>query len=130
VLRADGLDALASIMADERMLYNAFYNLLNNAIPEVPAGGSITVRGRVDPDEKTVLLSVADTGRGMPPEIRDRLFTARAISSKKSGTGLGTKIIKDVVDAHRGQIAVESEVGQGTTFHIHLPIDQPGAAAR
>ena len=123
VLRADGLDALPSIMADERMLYNAFYNLLNNAIPEVPAGGSITVRGRVEPDEKTVLLSVADTGKGMPPEIRDRLFTARAISSKKSGTGLGTKIIKDVMDAHRGQITVESEVGKGTTFHIRLPLD-------
>src|SRR2546425_4856760 len=130
VLHAEGLDVLPSIMADERMLYNAFYNLINNAIPEVPAGGSIIVRGRVEPDEKTVLLSVSDTGNGMPPEIRDRLFTARAISSKKSGTGLGTKIIKDVVDAHRGQIAVESEVGQGTTFHIHLPIDQPGAAAR
>ena len=123
VLRAEGLDALPPIMADERMLYNAFYNLINNAIPEVPSGGSITVRGRVEPDEKTVLLLVADTGRGMPPEIRDRLFTARAISSKKSGTGLGTKIIKDVMDAHRGQITVESEVEQGTTFHVHLPVE-------
>jgi len=130
VLRAEGLDALPPVMADERMLYNAFYNLVNNSIPEVPAGGFIIVRGRVEPDEKSVLLSVADTGRGMPPEIRDRLFSARAISSKKSGTGLGTKIVKDVVDAHRGQITVESEVGVGTTFHLRLPIEQPGAAAR
>src|SRR5437867_147083 len=129
LLRAEGLDVLPSIMADERMLYNAFYNLLNNAIPEVPAGGSITVRGRVEPDEKTVLLSVADTGKGMPPEIRDRLFTARAISSKKSGTGLGTKIIKDVVNAHHGQITVESAVGQGTTFHLRLPIEHPGPSS-
>ena len=129
LLQAEGLDVLPSIMADERMLYNAFYNLLNNAIPEVPAGGSITVRGRVEPDEKTVLLSVADTGKGMPPEIRDRLFTARAISSKKSGTGLGTKIIKDVVNAHHGQITVESAVGQGTTFHLRLPIEHPGSSS-
>ena len=84
----------------------------------------------MEPDKKTVLLSVADTGKGMPPEIRDRLFTARAITSKRSGTGLGTKIIKDVVDAHRGQITVESEVGQGTSFHVRLPVEQPGAAAR
>jgi signal transduction histidine kinase len=123
VLRAEGLDALPPIMADERRLYNAFYNLVNNAIPEVPSGGSITVRGSVEPDDKTVLLSVADTGKGMPPEIRDRLFTARAISSKKSGTGLGTKIVKDVVDVHHGQITVESEVGKGTTFHLRLPLD-------
>jgi signal transduction histidine kinase len=130
VLRTDGLDALPPIMADERRLYNAFYNLVNNAIPEVPAGGSITVRGRVEPPNGVVLLSVADTGRGMPPEIRDRLFSARAVSSKKGGTGLGTKIVKDVMDAHNGQITVESEVEKGTTFHIRLPIDQPGAAAR
>src|SRR2546422_5539546 len=130
VLRAESLDALPSIMADERMLYNAFYNLINNAIPEVPAGGSITVRGCVENPGGVVLFVGADTGRGMPPEIRDRLFTARAISSKKSGTGLGTKIIKDVMDAHRGQITVESEVGQGTTFHVHLPVEQPGAVAR
>jgi len=122
-LCAEGLDALPPIMADERRLYNAFYNLVNNAIPEVPSGGSITVRGRVEPPNGVVLLSVADTGRGMPPEIRDRLFTARAISSKKSGTGLGTKIVKDVVDAHHGTITVESAVGKGTTFHLRLPLD-------
>ena len=129
VLRAEGLDALPPIMADERRLYNAFYNLVNNAIPEVPSGGSITVRGRVVPKEGVVLLSVADTGKGMPPEIRDRLFSAQAVSSKKGGTGLGTKIVKDVMEAHHGQITVESEVGKGTTFQIRLPIDQPGAAA-
>src|SRR5213594_5182832 len=129
VLRADGLDALPPIMADERRLYNAFYNLVNNAIPEVPSGGSITVRGHVVPKEGVVLLSVADTGKGMPPEIRDRLFSAQAVSSKKGGTGLGTKIVKDVMEAHHGRITVESEVGKGTTFQIRLPIDQPGAAA-
>ena len=130
VLRTDGLDALPSIVADERRLYNAFYNLVNNAIPEVPAGGSITVSGHVVPNEGVVLLSVADTGKGMPPEIRDRLFSAQAVSSKKGGTGLGTKIVKDVMEAHHGQITVESEVGKGTTFQIRLPIDQPGAAAQ
>ncbi len=90
-LRTDGLEHLTPIMADERRLFNAFYNLVHNAIPEVPAGGSITIRGRMEPARGGVLLSVGDTGRGMPPEVRESLFTSRAISRKPNGTGLGTK---------------------------------------
>ena len=128
-LSTEGLNALPPIVADERRLFNAFYNLVNNAIPEVPSGGSITIRWRVESKEGVVVLSVRDTGRGMPPEVRDSLFSARAVSRKAGGTGLGTKIIKDVVDAHGGEISVESEVGSGTTFHISLPVSPPGALA-
>jgi signal transduction histidine kinase len=123
-LRADGLESLPQFHADERRLYNAFYNLINNAIPETPPGGLITVRGFLDQDTEGIVLAVADTGRGMTPEVRDRLFSAKAISTKKGGTGLGTKIIKDVVDAHKGKIWVESEPGVGTTFHLRLPLDR------
>jgi len=122
-LRVENLDSLPPIQADERRLFNAFYNLINNAIPEVSPGGSITVRGRAEPEGRVLQLSVADTGRGMPPEIRESLFSARAISRKHGGTGLGTKIVKDVVDAHGGVITVESEEGIGTTFHLHLPFE-------
>ena len=122
-LRTDGLELLPEFHADERRLYNALYNLINNAIPETPPGGSITVRGHRDQDTGGIALAVADTGRGMPPEIRDRLFSANAVSTKKGGTGLGTKIVKDVVDAHNGKIWVESEPGAGTTFHLRLPLD-------
>jgi signal transduction histidine kinase len=127
-LRVEGLDALPTIRADENRLFNAFYNLINNAIPEVPAGGSITVRGRVGPEGKTVVVSVEDTGRGMSLEVRDSLFTYRALSKKTGGTGLGTKIVKDVVDAHGGRITVESQEGVGTTFHLTLPIGGPSGA--
>ena len=58
----------------------------------------------------------------MPPAIRDSLFTTRVLSRKAGGTGLGTKIVKDAVDAHGGQISVESQEGKGTTFVIRLPI--------
>jgi signal transduction histidine kinase len=122
-LQTAGLHDLPLIQADERRLFNAFYNLINNAIPEVPAGGTITVRGRIKEEASSVVLSVEDTGKGMPPEVRDSLFTARAVSSKPGGTGLGTKIVKDVVAAHGGAISVESQEGVGTTFHIHLPLD-------
>ena len=122
-LRTEGLESLPEFLADERRLYNAFYNLINNAIPETPPGGSITVRGYLDQETGGIALAVTDTGRGMLPEIRDRLFSAKAISTKKGGTGLGTKIVKDVVDAHKGKIWVESEPGVGTTFHLRFPLD-------
>jgi signal transduction histidine kinase len=126
VLRTEGLEALPEIQADEARLFNALYNLVNNAIPEVPPGGSVTVGGRSRASE--IELWVADTGRGMPPEVRDSLFTYRAVSSKPGGTGLGTKIVKDVVDAHGGTIAVMSAPGAGTTFRIALPIQGPAQA--
>lgn len=129
-LRTEGLDDLPVILADENRLFNAFYNLVNNAIPEVPAGGSITVRGLAKVDAGVILLEVADTGRGMSPEVRAHLFTARAISRKAGGTGLGTKIVKDVVVAHGGQITVDSEEGKGTIFHLLLPIRPPGCSMR
>ena len=122
-LRTDGLESLPEFQADERRLYNAFYNLINNAIPETPPAGSITVRGHLDEDTGDIALAVADTGRGMYPEVRDRLFSAKAVSTKQGGTGLGTKIVKDVVDAHKGKIWVESEPGVGTTFHLRFPLD-------
>ena len=125
LLRAEQLDTLPPIMADENRLFNALYNLVNNAIPEVPRGGSVTVRGRTDSEAKAVILSVADTGRGMPAEVLESLFTYQATSRKHGGTGLGTKIVKDVVEAHGGRITVESETGVGTSFHITLPIEGP-----
>ena len=122
-LYAEGLESLPVIQADERRLFNAFYNVIDNAIPEVPPGGSVTVRGQVDVGADELVISVADTGRGMPPDLRDSLFTMQAVSRKAGGTGLGTKIVKDVVAAHKGSIRVESELGVGTTIHIRLPLN-------
>ncbi|MDE3221079.1 MAG: PAS domain S-box protein [Nitrospirota bacterium] len=122
-LYAQGLESLPVIQADERRLFNAFYNVIDNAIPEVPPGGSVTVRGQVDVEANALVISIADTGKGMPPDVRDALFTTQVVSRKVGGTGLGTKIVKDVVSAHKGSITVESEVGVGTTIHIRLPLN-------
>jgi len=121
-LETDGLEGVPIIQADPNRLFNACYNLVNNAIPET-RGGTITIRAHVDSESKGVVLSVVDTGRGMPADVRDSLFTSKVISRKAGGTGLGTKIVKDVVDAHRGLITVESELGIGTIFRIRLPLD-------
>ncbi len=122
-LHTQELDTLPLIHADENRVFNALYNLVNNAIPETPLGGSVTIGGKVGTDNTTIMLSVSDTGNGMPPEIRDRLFTNEAISHKIGGTGLGTKIVKDVINIHGGSITVESEQGKGTTFTITLPMN-------
>jgi len=124
--RSSGLDQLPQIVADERRLFNAFYNLVNNAIEAAPSGGSITISGREDRAEHSLKLFVTDSGRGIPPEVLRTLFTPSTISRKAGGTGLGTKIVKDVVDAHGGEVTVESQVGVGTTFHLRLPLRPPG----
>jgi signal transduction histidine kinase len=126
-LNTSDIESLPIIEADERRLFNALYNLVNNAIPEVPSGGSVTIRGGGKTPKGMVELIVADTGRGMSSDIRDRLFTSRTVSTKNTGTGLGTKIVKDVIDLHQGHIRVESEPGKGTTFYIQLPMTQAEA---
>lgn len=128
-LQTRGLDSLPILRGDEQRLFNAFYNLVNNAIPEVPHGGSVTITGALSPSGKEIILSVEDTGRGMSPDVLRSLFTYQVVSRKPGGTGLGTKIVKDVVNAHGGSIRAESTEGQGTTFTICLPIEGPAAEA-
>ena len=125
-LATENLELLPLIVVDSRRIYNALYNLINNAIPEVPFGGAVTVRGTMLSHENAIVISVIDTGRGMAPEIRDRLFTKSVVSTKPGGTGLGTKIVKDVVDAHGGRVWVESELEKGTSVHVLLPLSPVG----
>ena len=64
---------------------------------------------------------LSDTGKGIPEEIKDKLFDSFVTSGKKGGTGLGLAIAKKVVEEHKGRIEVESELGKGTTFKIYIP---------
>jgi signal transduction histidine kinase len=124
------VDDLPDLDIDEKQMYNAIYNLVNNAVQATPDGGTVTVRAHVDADgkfgdEPCVVLEVADTGAGMPPEVRARAFTDSAVSTKPMGTGLGTKIVKNVMDVHGARIQVESEVGEGTTVRCLIPLCRP-----
>ena len=109
---------------DRKQIYNALYNLTNNAIPETSPDGVITIRtiAPTQDDPNALTIQVADTGRGMPPHVKARLFTDDAVSTKPGGTGLGTRIVGDVVKRHNGKITVDSELGAGTTFTIRLPL--------
>lgn len=118
--------------ADCRMMYSLLYNLTDNAMAAVRRAnrpGRITVATLAEqegmfPEGGFLMINVTDTGCGMTEEIQERLFSTGVRSTSTLGTGLGTKIIKDVVDAHGGLIWVESTLDVGTSFHIKLPISQ------
>jgi len=119
-LTAAGETTLVAIY-DSPRLYNALFNLVNNALPETPPGGSVTLTVRADPDPEFYAIDVADTGNGMPEEVRKKLFTDAAYSTKTGGTGLGTRIVRRIVEQHGGTPSVVSAPGQGTTIALRLP---------
>jgi two-component system, NtrC family, sensor kinase len=102
-------------------------NLVANAIDACPPGGRVTVRTRQSGGG--IAIVVADNGRGIAPEIRDRIFDPFFTTKPQGqGTGLGLSVSYGVVKAHGGRIEVESTVGEGTEFTVHLPRDPvPGA---
>ena len=103
---------------DAKVLARAVVNLIENALQAMPQGGRLRVGVRGEDGE--VVLSVSDTGPGLDPKVRARLFTPY-FSTKSSGTGLGLAIARRAVEAHGGHIEVASAPGRGTTFTIHLP---------
>lgn len=125
-----GVEALPPVLLDRRRIYNCIYNLVHNAIPETPPGGTIrlsTRRRRLDEADAPGALEivVSDDGRGMTEAVRARLFGDDAISTKPGGTGLGTRIVRSAVEAHGGRITVASAPGAGARFTITLPWKSP-----
>ena len=111
-------------MVDGKMIYNAVYNLIFNAIDACSKGDSVTFSFQgVNGD---IVMECADTGPGMPESVKARLFTDDAVSTKPMGTGLGTRIVKNVIDAHGGSVEVTSELGVGTTIRCRIPMTQGG----
>ncbi len=121
---------VTTIDADGRKLRQIAYNLLSNAVKFTPPGGSVRVEvTRVGPD---VQLSVVDSGIGISPEDRPRLFQPfeqldGGIARKFEGTGLGLVMVKSLVELHGGTIGIESEVGRGSRFWVRLPATRLGA---
>lgn len=112
------------VMGDRDRLTEVFLNLIDNAIKFTSPGGRIDIKAREEKDR--VRASVTDTGIGIPenvlPFLFQRFYQADAsLTRKYGGTGLGLYICKSIVDAHKGEIRVESVVGKGTTVHVLLP---------
>ena len=116
---------LPQIMADPRRVRQVLRNLLENAVKYSPAGGPITVTVEVHPE--AVQIGVADRGIGIQPEDLNRVFDRfyqvdNASTRKVGGSGLGLSICKAIVEAHKGRIWVESQVGTGSSFYFTLPL--------
>jgi two-component system NtrC family sensor kinase len=117
---------LPPIQADPLQLRQVLINLMNNAAEAMPQGGTLTLRSRSGPTPNHVVVQVEDTGVGIPPENMKKLFTPFFTTKPiGKGTGLGLAIIYGIVKMHRGQIAVQSEPGEGTRFTITLPEQLP-----
>jgi signal transduction histidine kinase len=109
---------LPRIEADRRRLRRVVLNLVLNAIQAMPARGTLTVATSTTPAGTGVRLEVSDTGPGIPPELRERIFDP-FITGKVAGTGLGLAVTKRIVEEHGGAIGFETGEG-GTTFRVEL----------
>ena len=113
-----------NIIGNSDQLYRSFSNLIVNAIQYTPKGGEVTVF--LDRNEYNAVIKVQDTGIGIPKHELKRIFDRfYRVSSDRSrstgGSGLGLAIVQAIVQAHKGKINVESELGKGSTFTVQLP---------
>jgi two-component system phosphate regulon sensor histidine kinase PhoR len=115
------------VLGDRLALEQAISNLLDNALKYTPEGGNIWLRVRREAGY--AIAEVEDTGIGIEPKDRERIFERfyrvdKARSREVGGTGLGLSIVKHVMLSHGGSVQVESEPGRGSVFRIHLPVAQ------
>ena len=107
------------IVADRDQIIRVLQNLITNAVDAMDRGGVLTIRAKPSPDGRMMAVSVSDTGRGIPEEILDKIFTP-FFSTKMEGRGLGLFIVKKIVEKHGGSISVSSGK-EGTTFTFTVP---------
>ena len=119
---ADGL----WVRADAQQLKQVLINLIQNAAESIGREGTITLRGVKDRDSlggasmPVAVIEIADTGKGIPPEVRKRLFDP-FFTTKEGGTGLGLPIAARIVEMHGGELRYETQLNRGTTFKLLLP---------
>jgi two-component system sensor histidine kinase HydH len=114
---------LPEVRADRDRLKQVLLNLVLNALEAMPSGGRLGLEAAVSPSG--LVLTVADTGGGIPPELLPRVFEPY-VTTKTRGLGLGLAIARRIVEAHGGRIEAESRAGQGTRFRVTLPRDGAG----
>lgn len=132
-LRSLSEPRLPRVHVDKAQLRAAIVNLLKNAREACSEGDEIIVTVRRDPSAtgqgvRGITISVADTGPGMPGDVREKAFQPY-FSTKRTGTGLGLPTVKRIIEEHGGSITLSSEVGKGTLFTLWLPIAPEGVDA-
>jgi len=109
----------AEVRVDQDLLKQAFLNVVVNAIQIMPEGGELGLQSSVT--EENAEIRISDTGPGIPPELRDKIFRLY-FTTKKEGSGIGLAMAFRIVQLHDGTIDFTSEPGKGTTFVIRLPL--------
>src|SRR5205823_12389310 len=117
----------ALIEADPRRLKDALFNLVGNAVEATPEGGKVEVE--IEEIERSARIAVRDSGRGMPPEVLDRLGTP-FFTTRDEGTGLGVVTARAAFAQHGGSLVYSSEPGRGTTAVGTLPMKSSSGNAR
>ena len=115
---------VVKVPINPRRLSRVFYNLMLNAVDEMPLGGRIKLHFRVATAE--LATEIEDTGEGIAPQILDRLFEAFETFGKERGTGLGLSIAKKIVEEHHGRIYARNVPNGGALFGFTLPLQPPG----
>jgi signal transduction histidine kinase len=124
-LERDVSSDLSAAWVDAKLVERVLQNLVGNAVKFTPGGGVVRVTAQVDNTEKhpRILVAVSDTGSGISPQIRDRLFQKFVTGRQEGrGSGLGLAFCRMAIEAHDEQIWVESTPGEGTTFFFTLPV--------
>jgi len=124
-VKKDLMTDMPDMLLDGNQVQQVFVNVLINAVHAVEEHGEITIKSRVDTEEGTVAVDIADNGCGISPENRSRIFEP-FFSTKAKGTGLGLAVSYGIVKNHKGDIRVSSESGQGTRFTITFPLAANG----
>jgi PAS domain S-box-containing protein len=114
-------DDSLKLKTDPTYMKRILANLISNAIQALPNGGKISIGVKRNQDK--ALLSVKDTGQGIPLEVRDKIFTP-LVTTKPRGQGFGLAVVKKLTEALNGKVTFESELGKGTQFNIEFPIIQ------
>jgi signal transduction histidine kinase/CheY-like chemotaxis protein len=113
-------DCTASVLGDAVELREVLVNMIYNAIDAMPSGGEIRMSSQETSGR--VVLTIADNGTGMAPDVKSRLFDPFFTTKGKGGTGMGMAVSFGIIRRHNGSIDVESEPGRGTIFRISLPV--------
>ena len=116
---ARDLSPVPHLWIDRSRIKAVLVNLIHNAIESMPQGGELKIKSQRD--EQFVKMETKDTGGGVPPDIKEKIFSP-FVSTKPQGSGLGLSMVKHIVEQHGGRVGIESRENEGTSVFIYLPI--------
>jgi signal transduction histidine kinase len=125
VIETAGLDQPAPLRGESGLLQQAVLNILRNALEAMPSGGKLAVR--LGKSGQNAELEISDTGPGISPEVRDKIFQLY-YTTKQNGTGIGLAMTYRAIQLHNGSIEIGGQPGSGAVFRIRLPLAAEVAA--